>query len=83
MMFKIIAIEKELVVVYSTLLFLLNIMSIHFLIKLLNHEMISDNSDYMITIETHEREIKVFLIITTLSNLLFLSVYLINKTQKK
>lgn len=83
MMFKIIAIEKELVVVYSTLLFLLNIMSIYFLIKLLNHEMISDNSDYMITIETHEREIKVFLIITTLSNLLFLSVYLINKTQKK
>jgi len=78
-MFKIITIEKELVVSYSILLFLLNVISIYFLIDLLNHEMITDNFDKK---ETYTRGIAVFLFITALSNLLFVSVYLMYRTQR-
>jgi len=77
MMHKLITIEKELILSFSMLLFLLNIVSIYFFLDLLNYDEITGYLENGLVKRSNPRQLAFFFFITALLNLFFISVYLL------
>ena len=75
-MYKLMPIEKGLVISFTLLLFSLNLICIYFFIELLNYDEIIRYIENDIIKEFSPRKLAFFFFITAMLNLFFISVYL-------